>query len=380
MAQYIGFGNGSDGAVTLSGTEAPIDSSCSGTSGATSLSATNASFSAGQIILIHQSRGTGAGQWEINQISSYVAGTITTSIPLSYTYTDSGASQAQVRVLKQYTDVTISGTFTGKAWNGDVGGIVAFLATGTVNISGTLNAAGLTTANNTTTGGQGIGFRGGNANTSLNVEAKQSYCGEGTTGDLALQTTANGNGGGGGFNPAPSDTSYGGGGGGHSASGTAGSAQGSGGTVGAAGGTAGSSDLVTMVFGGGGGGSATNGNGGRTGGGGGGGIVIIMCNVITITGSITVNGGGGGTGDWGAGGGGAGGSVYIKARTGTLGTNLITALGGAGGVATNNTGDGGAGANGIIRVELCSGTGTTNPSASEQKGGFSFCTVKHGIL
>ena len=72
MAQFYNFGNGSDGAATLSGTDAPVDSSCSGTSATTSLSATNGSFAANQVILIHQTRGSGVGQWEINIIQSYV--------------------------------------------------------------------------------------------------------------------------------------------------------------------------------------------------------------------------------------------------------------------------------------------------------------------
>ena len=59
------FGDGSDGNLTISTntTDTPIDSSCSGTSGTKSLSATNTSFTAGQIILIHQTRGTGVGAW-----------------------------------------------------------------------------------------------------------------------------------------------------------------------------------------------------------------------------------------------------------------------------------------------------------------------------
>jgi len=49
MAQtQYGFGNGSDGALSISAdtTDAPIDSACTGTSGSTTLSATNASFAA----------------------------------------------------------------------------------------------------------------------------------------------------------------------------------------------------------------------------------------------------------------------------------------------------------------------------------------------
>src|SRR3990167_8995569 len=132
MAQFLGFGSGGDGAATLSGTQAPVDASCSGSSGATSLSATNASFAANQLILVAQMRGTGVGGWEVNKIASYAAGTITTVLPLVNTYTDSGDSQAQVIVLPQYSSVTISGTFAVKAWDGNVGGIGCFLCNGQV--------------------------------------------------------------------------------------------------------------------------------------------------------------------------------------------------------------------------------------------------------
>ena len=129
MSQFLNFGSGSNGVLTVSSptTHAPIDSSCSGSIGSTSLSATNVSFATGQFIMVHQSRGTGAGQWEINKIASYVAGTITLVHPLSYTYADSGASQSQVIVMPQYSDIAVSSTLTAKAWNGNVGGIIPLL-------------------------------------------------------------------------------------------------------------------------------------------------------------------------------------------------------------------------------------------------------------
>ncbi len=73
------FGDGSDGPKTysLSETDDPIDSSASGTAGTTSLSAMNALFGPGQRILIHQMRGAGAGNWEINQVLGYSSGTRT---------------------------------------------------------------------------------------------------------------------------------------------------------------------------------------------------------------------------------------------------------------------------------------------------------------
>ena len=98
-----GFGDGLDGDLTISSntTEAPIDSSCSGTAGSYSLTATNASFAAGQLILIHKSRGNTtvtAGEYELNKISAYVAGTITLKYALKNSYNDSGADQSQVRL------------------------------------------------------------------------------------------------------------------------------------------------------------------------------------------------------------------------------------------------------------------------------------------
>lgn len=364
MAQYIGFGNGSDGAVTLSGTDAPIDSSCSGTAASTSLSATNASFAAGQIILIHQSRGSAAGTWEINQIGSYSAGTITTSIPLANTYTDSGADQAQVLVLKQYTTVTVSGTFTAKAWDGNVGGILAFLANSTVTITGTVTASEK-------------GYRGG----AIADTSGSSWQGEGTAGAGGQSTAANGNGGGGAFKRAS------GGSGGHVSAGTIGNLGNDGGTVGQPGGTAGSSDLSTMVFGGAGaGGGSSIGVSNRSGvGGNGGGIICIWGGTVEVTGAITCTGQNGANviGSDGSGGSpGAGGSVLINGMNVSVGSNIVTSLGST--VGGNKDGGGAVGAtpasDGRIVVNGCTVTGTTNPSATSQVGGQSYCTVKHGIL
>lgn len=362
MAQFLGFGDGSDGAATLSGTDAPIDSSCSGTSGSTSLSATNGSFAAGQIILIHQSRGSTAGNWEINQIGAYSAGTITTSLPLANTYTDSGADQAQVLVLKQYTSVTVSGTFSAKAWDGNVGGILGFLASGKVTVTGKIEAGDL---------GAGEGYS--TVNQGFMGATTQGGQGEGTVGTRnSVNGAANGSGGGGG-----AGAQGGGAGGGNATAGTNG-AVGSGTAGGTGGLSSGSSDLTTMTFGGGGGrGGAASGEGGY-----GGGIIIIYADQIDCSaGTIEAQGSDGqvGASPGAGGGGGAGGSIFIKTKNGTIGTNKIIAKGGNGG-AGGGGGAGGAGSDGRIRIEACSLSGSSNPSASEQLGGHSFCTVKHGIL
>lgn len=350
------FGNGSDGALTISSntTEAPIDSACTGTSGTQTLTATNASFASGQVILIHQTQGTNAGYWERNTIQGYTAGTITTGTPLKTTYT----TGAQVRVLKQYTNVTIDNgfTYTAKAWNGTVGGILSFLASGTITVTGSISASS-------------CGFRGGTGTTSTGT----AQAGEGTTGAATAQTSANGNGGGGSSDPTNGDGKFAGGGGG--SNGTAGESgfynySSSGfSTAGSAGSTTGSADLTTMVLGGGGGGIAAAGATGGSGtGGNGGGILFLTGVTITVSGGMVSNGSqGGDLSDGGQsignGGSGAGGSILLKAQTATLGSGLIVASGGSRGTATNGTAYGGAGGSGRVHLDyLTSYTGTTTPT------------------
>src|SRR3954469_13649898 len=82
------FGRSVDGILLISSntTDAPIDSAFTGSSGTLTGSATNASFSVGQLVYIHQTQGTGAGTQMYNVISSYSAGTIGFYIPLNATY------------------------------------------------------------------------------------------------------------------------------------------------------------------------------------------------------------------------------------------------------------------------------------------------------
>ena len=285
--------------VSSSRIDNPIDSSCTGSAGSTHLSAQNGSFAAGQEILIHQTQGVGAGQYERNVITAYSVGTITLRTALAHTYT----TGAQALVLRQYTNVTVGGgvTWTAKAWNGSTGGILAFLASGTVSNSGTISA-------------NGRGYRGGQA--IGDVGDPLGYQGEGTTGPGSRSYSANGTGGGGGDNKPGMASKPGGGGGGHATSGTKGTdnVQGQPGVGGAGGGTAGSADLSNMVFGGGGGsgGDSTNGLGA----GAGGGIVFITAVSIANNGLISAVGSDGepAGGSIGGAGGGAGGSILLVAQ------------------------------------------------------------------
>jgi hypothetical protein len=361
MAQFLSnerFGNSSDGAYSPStGTDAPIDSACTGTINTTSLLATNGSFAAGQLILIHQTRGAGAGQWELNKISSYIAGTITTKYKLTYGY----ISGAQVLVMPQYASGNIAGgvTLTGKAWNGTVGGIYAKFGNGTFTVPGSLV-------------GSGIGFRGGvggNRDQPVAGQSGESDLGIGqqVSGDNTNSAT-NGPGGQGGHGQSGGGTALGGGGGGHT---NAGSHV----DVSIAGGTASSdtANLTIMLFGGGGGGGGAapgedNPKDYGQLGGNSGGMILIIAKTIIITGSMPTAGLSGANSahpsfEEGGGGGGSGGSILLKGQTIILGSNLVTSLYGNGGAGSKSYQSGGNGSVGRIHADYSTSiSGTTNPS------------------
>lgn len=329
-----GFGDGSDGSTYA----VPSNEGCSGSSGSTSLTlAAAGSFSNGDLVLIHQTRGSGAGNWELNKIAS---GGGTTSLTMEHnltnSYTDSGDNQAQIIEMKQYEDLT-TGSINVPAWNGSKGGIVAFFDSGTCTVNGTIN-------------GDGDGFR----STGSDAAGSQSYAGEGTAGALTQSQSANGSGGGGG------DHDGAGGGAGHANSGS--NAEGGDSTnPGSGGNSAGNSGLTSMVMGGA-GGQAIQGGVTVAAGGDGGAIVLIIAKEISISGAITVDGANGNDNGAGYGaGGGAGGSVLIKAQTATLGSTNITASKGSG--RSSSWKDGGDGSVGRIHLDYKdSYSGSTSPT------------------
>ena len=225
----------------------------------------------------------------------------------------SGASGTTWAIrMPQYTDVNIqSGTLTAPGFAGSsspLGGMVAFLANGTVNISGGLSASGK-------------GYRGG-ARTYSNTQTGQR--GESYNGSYSRSTSANYSGGGGGRSPSLTHAS--GGGGGHSGSGGSGTAIGGwGNTPGAAGSSSGDTSLSSIFYGGAGGSGSldSDAGGGSYGGAGGngGGLVLFSSAGLTGGGSITSNGNNGETGYYGngasspGGGGGAYGSIYIVTQS-----------------------------------------------------------------
>lgn len=351
------FGDGRDGVMPGSGN---LDNnngfaagSVNGTVGATSISVTDrhaiARVNPGDVVLIHQTRGSGAGQWELNKaVSNFTgSGTFALEKPLKYNYISNGGNEkAQILRVPQYSTCNVTGTVTPlSAWNGDWGGIFAVMCNGTMTVTASISAFGM-------------GFRGGIGKTHSGTATQ----GEGLSGTGLISTGANGIGGGaGGGQPDAGSAGAGGGGGGHATPGAAGRRQngiaGSGGSTGSD-----NADLTLAHFGGGAGGGANDYLGGASAGGAGGGLMFVFAQEITVTGSINARGAQGGTGtEYAEGGNGAGGAILIKTRDGTLGNSLVLATG-------NSNTYGGSGGAGRIRLEYCGSlTGTTNPIASTQK-------------
>lgn len=363
------FGTGVDGALTISAsaTQTLTDETCTGTADATALTAGGTSLANGDVVMIHQTRGTGAGQWEINKVASGGGSVnLVMSTALHYSY----ASGAQVIKIPQYTDVTVnsSQTWSAKEWDGSIGGFLVFAANGTVTISGTLS-------------GDAKGFLQG-ASPGETSGTANGFRGEGTSGDnQTRQTGSNGNGGGGGTAPAGGWYGAGGGGGGHAAAGTDGQRIDANATFGSGGSTGGDANLASMVFGGAGGAGASDYEAnsatayGGPGGDGGGGIVIFG-KTIASPNSLTADGQDGGNAEYapdggaasnphgGGGGAGAGGSILICGYTVNVGTDKFTVTGGTGGTPSRSENNfGGAGAKGRIAVYYgLSLTGTISSS------------------
>lgn len=344
------YGNGSDGAYSPStSVDAPIKATCTGSSGATSLAATNTSFVAGQLLIIYQSINGTPGFWEFNKIQSYVAGTITLTYPLTGNY----VSVSFVQVMPQYTTATIAligTTITSSAWNGSTGGIYALFARDSAIYNGSIE-------------GSAKGYRGGPGTSDTGFQ------GEGTGGFGSHNQGSNGTGGGGGL-PGTDGGHVEGGTGAGGGNGTAGSNGAgrnfAGGGIGADAG--GNAELTILNFGGGGGAGGSR-NGGVPGGqigGTGAGILIIVSPIITFNPGSSIHyvgeQGANSSGPEGASGSGAGGSILLKGNFITNNSSLLFAQGGAPG---QNTGGfpATAGSGGVGRIHADYGTSVVAGSA-----------------
>ncbi|HVX91346.1 MAG TPA: hypothetical protein VHC20_07065 [Candidatus Paceibacterota bacterium] len=268
----------------------------------------------------------------------------------------------QVIRVPQYTNVTVTGTLTAKAWDGQTGGVLAFIASGTVTLNADIDVSGK-------------GFRGEDRNDAATfgsatvgwyfnpAEDSSNYKGEGITQFSDPFRSGRGklaNGGGGGGNSRTSGGGGGGNGGGGMESSGAGSSD-----IGGAGGSAleysNASDRRKVYLGGAGGCAGREDQERNTSGANGGGIVILQAatmapssHAIKATGSDNTVGDGSTFPDvvMGGGGGGAGGTVLLDVAT--ISSALqVNVNGGRGSDTRHNLnchGPGGGGSGGCVWV------------------------------
>jgi len=366
-----GFGKGSagNGVISANETQSIPNHTFTGTI-ATKAGVVDdtADLNVGDIVVIHQSRGTGAGHIEYNVIASIVNSTdLTFKYDLTLTY----ASQSQLIAPLQYKTLTVNSgvTVTAPAYSSGKGGFIVYWAKESIDINGALNL-------------KSKGYAGG-AKSSWGNWASQ---GEGTAGAGSAAQAANGNGGGGGKSGTGNAGSHpggGGGGGGHANAGSNGANASytgdGGGLLGYGGSAVGSATMIDVHFGGGGAGSGSafsqcsgnywaNGQDGSKGGG----IVILIAPTINInnaTGSINLGSDNTSNSDGNAGtsGSGAGGSGLFKGIDVNLGTTRVTASAGTTGTSpgrcSSTGGRGGQGSVGRLHVDYSGSiSGTTTPT------------------
>ncbi|MBN8226401.1 OmpA family protein [Corallococcus macrosporus] len=418
----FGLGNGHDGpeVITAPGTVVNIYTRLTQPAGvnATTVTVTDTTgFNVGDLVMLYQSTGfTGAvtsgapgpfnfsatpvGNWQFVRLTDVTDEELTfTGMPLTTAFTGGNGDVEAIRASAQairvpeYTTVTINpgASIVAKPWSNDgdftdsLGGIVVFLANGTVTNNGTISASG-------------AGFRGGEEfngsgdncpETDLDVEhPRGAIKGESLVPtrykqDLAFPapagTSGRGNvlhGGGGGV-----CHNSGGGGGGNGGEGGIGGRTWSGDDEGNApsrpvGGLGGGrltfSPATRLLFGGGGGAGHSNDDEGG-GGGNAGGIVFIRGQALAGNGSITSDGDPGEDSlNDAAGGGGAGGTLSLNFTEAlSCGAGTLSANGGKGGDShfeePHGTGGGGGGGNIFLQgTSLSCGTSVAGGVAGLQ--------------
>ncbi|CAG0975137.1 Protease 1 [Anaerolineae bacterium] len=357
------FGDGSDGDIAINSITAfatPMSALANTASAGQAIINTVVAqpFEPGWEILLIQMQGIGTGTYEFAQVASQNGNQTTLTKPLMHTYIQSGNSKVFALKVPHFNNVTITsnGEWSAPAWDGSVGGILIFRASGRVDIQ----AGGQITV-------KGRGYR--SPDYTYGGASTQQSQGEGYLGVGGQSSSSNSGGGGGGRNES-GDNAYnskGAGGGGHA---TAGGTSATG--YGQGGGTFGLPDLSQSLTAGGAGGISgydwrhTPGYRTYAFARNGGGILVIYASKLQSLGSVTADGESGYSGSCSncEGAGGAGGSLYLV--VGDVIASTVTAVGGVHyGARDDPSGDGGLGR---IRIEYCNSlSGTTNPPASTQK-------------
>ncbi|WP_309896263.1 adventurous gliding motility protein AgmC [Archangium sp.] len=384
----FGLGTGRNGDLTVSTTGTNIINSYAPVTGplapgdtslpvGSCLPTPGCSFVAGDLVMVLQTTGvvpepaSGAagaldisndpvGRWEFARLASVSGSTMGLTAPLVHSY---AANVTQVIKVPEYANVSL--TITGArinalAWDGRVGGVIAFLATGTVSNAGqiTANATGFRGGQFVDEPTDALGCSGLDEPAPLGAQKGEGIA---VTRYGAAQTgrgnVANGAGGG------VCLKSGGGGGGNYGAGGMGGRSEGfidGERPVGGMGGAALVYSPLNRLTPGGGGGAGQGTDSSGVSGGRGGGIIFIRANQLTGTGSIQASGGSGGSSvSDGGSGGGAGGSIHLR-FVGTAACSSVSANGGVGGtVNTARVGPGGGGGGGRVLFQAATG-GTCN--------------------
>ncbi|MBI4020454.1 MAG: VCBS repeat-containing protein, partial [Candidatus Aenigmarchaeota archaeon] len=348
------LGDGSDGNLTINSnlivnTYTSLASNAPNTSTSAAVGST-VGFAAGDEVLVIQLRGQDAGVFEFKKVRSALGNIITFDTALENSYSTGGADRANIIRVPQFTDVVInSGSITARPWDGTTGGVVAFRATGRVEI----NAGGKIDAS-------GKGYRSLTRPTNSCSRAG-GLQGESFTGEGAISNQSNGGGGGGGGPDAcvgcTGDSPSGGGG-----YGTLGlKGEDGGNDEGQGGGIYGTPDLSRMFLGSAGGESHYSG----TRGGSGGGIIFIFAGTINASqGQVLSNGEDGNSNPaFHPTGGGSGGSIHLVAKERLLSNNTVKAKGGDAFFLNVCEGEtGGKGGDGRIRFSSLGISGSADPA------------------
>ncbi len=163
------LGSGRDGALTVSTTGTVVNAYAQVTAalatGDSVIAVTSSTgFAAGDLVMLHQTTGVspvpaagaqtqidltsaGVGRYELARVLSVLGTSITLTAPVINGF---AANVSQVIRVPEYTTVTVNPgrSVAPAAWNGATGGVVAFLANGTLTNNGSVDA-------------RGRGFRGG---------------------------------------------------------------------------------------------------------------------------------------------------------------------------------------------------------------------------
>ena len=161
------------------------------------------------LVVMQDNSGNGynnIGYYEVHKILSVASNIIVLDSTLQYTYSNQNGMRCQLIRIPMFKNLTVEGTVTCHAWDGQTGGVLCLSSRDTLRI---ING-GVVEAN-------GKGYRGGQG-----VNSGGGYQGESIFGNGTRYYTAN-TGGGGGGNSEPYTHGQGGGGGGFAANGSVGS-------------------------------------------------------------------------------------------------------------------------------------------------------------